>query len=134
MVLKKGSFAIIWFGVVAVMALSCRQKLSLPGFNSQLWISDAFACQGKRNKLVPILQKIRPDLKGLSTNQIMEVLGKPDAEGLLADNQRIYYYYIQQGTQCQDKKKLSEANKFIVRFNALERVSELSFERPLLLQ
>lgn len=130
MILRKNLSLLLLYGLVTILPFSCRQKISFPDFNSKEWITDAFSCRGIRPDLVPGLQKIRLNLRGLTTGQIMEVLGKPDAEALLANNQRIYYYYIQPGSQCQNKQKLSEANKFMVRFNALEQASEVSFEQP----
>ena len=124
----------ILLGILTFLLFNCRQKITFPGFNSQAWKADAFSCQGVRNKLVPDLQKIRLNLRTLSTREIIDVLGKPDAEALLADNQRIYYYYIEPGTQCQNKRELSVANKLMVRFNALEKASEVNFEKPIVLE
>lgn len=118
------SFAIILAGG------SCRPKVSFPDFDSVAWKQDAFACRGERRKMLSELQKIRRELRGLAISQLMGVLGKPDSEALLAGNERIYYYYLQPGTQCQNKQKLSAANKLLVRFNALEQVSEVIFEQP----
>ncbi len=112
--------------------LGCREQVKFPDFNSKAWIADAFACQSMRPKLLPDLEKIRLDMKGLRTTEVMRVLGKPDGEALLANNERIYYYYVQAGEQCQNRQKLSGANKLQVRFNALEYVSEINFEQPLL--
>ena len=108
----------------------CRPKITFPEFNSTAWINDAFACQNVRSKMLPELKKIRRELRGLAISQLMGVLGKPDSEALLAGNERIYYYYLLPGTQCQNKQELSGANKLMVRFNALEQVSEVLFEQP----
>lgn len=119
-----------FFGM-SLLPVSCRQQISFPNFDSQAWIADAFACQKVRPGLVPELDKIRRDLRGLRTTEILSILGKPDAEALLANNQRIYYYYVQAGAQCQNRQQLSAANKLQVRFNALETVSEINFEQPI---
>ena len=119
-------------GMSMLSAMGCRGQVKFPGFNSQAWIADAFACQSVRAKMLLDLEKIRLDLRGLRTTEIMSVLGKPDSEGLLANNERIYYYYVQAGEQCQNRQKLSGANKLQVRFDALEHASEVNFEQPIL--
>ncbi|PSR53036.1 hypothetical protein AHMF7605_05590 [Adhaeribacter arboris] len=121
------SFAIVLWGLAA----GCRPKISFPDFNSQAWMSDSFACQSVRSKMIPELKKIKSKLEGLATTQVMGVLGKPDGEALLASNERIYYYYLQPGSQCQNSRELSTANKLMVRFDALERVKEVLFEQPI---
>lgn len=117
--------------IILISAFGCRPRAKLPEFNSQAWIADAFACQSVRSKLVPELEKIRLEIRGLTTSQVIELLGKPDGEGLLASNGRIYYYYVAAGRQCQDRQTLSAANKLQVRFNALEQASEVNFEQPI---
>ena len=130
--LKKKVF--ICFLIVGLYCVSthCRPKIAFPEFNSTAWIKDSFAYQNVRSKMLPELKKIRRELRGLAISQLMGVLGKPDSEALLAGNERIYYYYLQPGTQCQNKQELSNANKLMVRFNALEQVSEVLFEQPVL--
>ncbi len=130
MILYPTFMRVLLLGAIAMLFNSCQQKVNFSDFDSLRWINDAFACQDVRPKLLPELQKIRLKLRGQTTTQIMEVLGKPDSEALLANNQRIYYYYIQPGSQCQNKQKLSSANKLLVRFNALEQASEVNFEQP----
>lgn len=131
MFLPKIIYPLIFISLVSVPT-SCRRKVSFPGFNSPAWIGDSFACQSVRPKMLPELKKIRRELRGLTIPQLMGVLGKPDGEALLAGNERIYYYYLQPGKQCQNKNELSAANKLMVRFNALEQVSEVMFEQPVL--
>ncbi|QMU28384.1 hypothetical protein [Adhaeribacter radiodurans] len=117
--------------IIWTLAGSCRSKVTFPDFDSKAWKNDKYACQSVRNKMIPEVKKITPKLRGLAISQLMGVLGKPDSEALLANNERIYYYYVQPGNQCQNKLELSTANKLLVRFNALEQVSEITFEQPL---
>jgi len=130
MFLKNKVFLLLLFLGVDFVSTNCRPKVTFPGFDSAAWIGDSFACQNVRRNLIPELKKIRRELRGLAISQLMNVLGKPDSEALLAGNERIYYYYLMPGTQCQNKQELSSANKLMIRFNALEQVSEVLFEQP----
>ncbi|RDC63579.1 hypothetical protein [Adhaeribacter pallidiroseus] len=130
MIFKKKLLICSLIAALHFTAIHCRPKVTFPEFNSTAWIKDSFACQNVRSKMLPELKKIRRQLRGLAISQLMGVLGKPDSEALLAGNERIYYYYLQPGTQCQNKQELSGANKLTVRFNALEQVSEVLFEQP----
>ncbi|MDQ4139173.1 MAG: hypothetical protein M3142_01485, partial [Bacteroidota bacterium] len=116
--------------IIWILSGGCRPKITFPDFDSKTWKSDAYGCQDLRSKMIPKLKKIRPELKGLAIPQIMGALGKPDSEALLPNNERIYYYYLQPGDQCQNKRELSTANKLQIRFNATEKVSEVTFEQP----
>ncbi|MDQ3292702.1 MAG: hypothetical protein M3Q05_15555 [Bacteroidota bacterium] len=115
--------------ILWLLAGSCRPKVTFPGIDSQAWKNDKYGCQAVRSKMVQELNKIRFELRGLAIPQVMGVFGRPDSESLLASNERIYYYYLEPGTQCQNHRELSTASKLSIRFNALEKVSEVSIEQ-----
>ena len=110
---------------------SCGVPDSLKGFDSETWKNDRYACDGKRQAMTGELEKIRRELYGKKEYVVRNLLGKPDSESLLERNQRIYYYYLEPGTQCTDKNRLSEANWVEVRINPTGKVSEVSYKNPL---
>lgn len=110
---------------------SCGTPDSLKDFDSATWKSDTYACAGQRTTLVAEFEKIRKELYGKKEYVLRNLLGRPDSEELLERNQRIYYYYIEPGTQCKDRTNMSEANRVEVRINALGKVSEVTYNQPL---
>jgi hypothetical protein len=120
---------LIW-GLFLIMLQSCYTPESLRSFDSETWKADRYACDGKREKLIPEFEKIRKELYGKKEYIIRNLLGKPDKENLLERSQRIYYYYLEPGTQCQDPQTLSDVTRAEVRINSLGKVSEITYNHP----
>ncbi|GHA60156.1 hypothetical protein [Pontibacter akesuensis] len=122
------------FRVIPVLGLfllgSCGVPESLEGFDSETWKSDRYSCENKRAALLDDFEKIKKELYGKKEYVLRNLLGKPDSEELLAGNQRIYYYYIEQGAQCVDNKQLSDANRIEIRLTAVGKISEVGYYRP----
>ncbi|RIJ41815.1 hypothetical protein [Pontibacter oryzae] len=118
--------------IIGVLCLSaCSTPESLKSFDSKTWKDDRYACSGKRGDLVDDLEAIKKELYGKKEYVLRNVLGKPDSEELMERNQRIYYYYLEPGTQCENRNMLSDANRVQVRINSLGKVSEVSYYRPI---
>jgi hypothetical protein len=118
--------------LVMPLLLSCSEPARIPGFDSDAWQQDKKGCNGTRTQLVTDFEKIRRELYGKSEDDIKAILGKPDGEQLMSRGQRVFLYYLEPGTQCEQANKLSNANRAEVRFNALNYVSEITYLRPLL--
>ncbi|WP_114781350.1 hypothetical protein [Botryobacter ruber] len=117
--------------LLGALAVACSEPARIAGFDSDRWKSDRYACENSRQAMQSDFDGIRRELYGLKEPDIIDILGKPDGEQLMARGQRIFYYYIEPGSQCNRKGVLSEANRVEVRFNALSRVSEITYARPL---
>ncbi|MBC5773265.1 hypothetical protein H8S95_04245 [Pontibacter sp. KCTC 32443] len=116
--------------LLCFMVWSCYTPESLRGFDSETWKADKNACKGDRAKLSSEFEKIRKELYGKKEYIVRNVLGKPDKEDLLERSQRIYYYYLEAGPQCQDNKILTDVNRAEVRINSLGKVSEITYNNP----
>ena len=110
---------------------ACGVPDSLKGFDSETWKNDRYACNGKRQGMTGEFEKIRRELYGKKEYVVRNLLGKPDSESLLERNQRIYYYYLEPGTQCEQRRGMSEANWVEVRINPTGKVSEVTYKNPL---
>lgn len=117
--------------LVFPLFVSCSDPARIPGFDSEAWQQDRKACKGTRSRLQADFETIRLDLYGKSEEDIKDILGKPDAEQLMSRGQRLFLYYLEPGSQCDQANKLSSANRAEVRFNALHNVSEITYLRPL---
>ncbi len=102
-------------------------------FDSEAWKTDALACKNERNSLLPGLDSMKEQLRGVSEKDLQKLLGKPEATSLTDQSERIYIYYIEPGSQCQQNNGLSEANKLMVRISSLGWVTELNYENPVAL-
>lgn len=113
---------------------ACTTPDSLKDFDSKAWKEDRFGCDDKRAGLVDDFELIRKEMYGKKEYVVRNVLGRPDSEELMERSQRIYFYYIEPGEQCQDKERrteLSEANRVQVRINSLGKVSEITYYKPI---
>jgi hypothetical protein len=55
------------------------------------------------------------------------LLGHPDYEELEEQTQRTFYYYIEPGEQCQPGRPRSSARRLMLRFGALNTVTEVLY-------
>lgn len=111
--------------------MGCTNPTRIAGFDSEKWQLDKRGCQGQRSTMVNEFDNIRRELYGLPEEEVKDILGKPDAEQLMRRGQRVFIYYFEPGSHCSERNKLSEANRAEVRFNALSKVSEITYLRPL---
>lgn len=113
------------------LLLGCAKQARIDGFDSEKWQQDKKGCRDQRRAMLHEFDTIRLDLYGRDENDIKDILGKPDAEQLMRRGQRVFIYYLEPGAQCTERNKLSEANRAEVRFNALHKVSEITYLRPI---
>lgn len=116
--------------LLLVLLCACSEPARIPGFDSDQWQQDKRACQSVRMQMIPDFENIRRSLYGRSEAEIKDILGKPDGEQLMSRGQRVFIYYLEPGTQCEERNKLSSANRAEVRFSALNKVSEITYLRP----
>ena len=62
-------------------------------------------------------------LKGMDQDEIMAVLGKPDATQLAKRNQKYYIYYLSNLEKCSNEAKTSK--KLSIRFSAVGLAYEI---------
>ena len=53
------------------------------------------------------------------------LLGQPDEEELRAGTEKVYYYYLEPGTQCDGRHLRSGAPSFSLRFGPIGTVTEV---------
>ncbi|MCB2376917.1 hypothetical protein LGH70_04950 [Hymenobacter sp. BT635] len=67
---------------------------------------------------------------GTRADDIDALFGRPDEEELSAQTEKVYFYYLEPGSQCEPSHQRSGANKLVLRFGPLGTVTEVLFERP----
>jgi hypothetical protein len=121
--LKLLSFILAFFLVIFLN--SCKDRISINGFNEQAWKSDLLACNSDRSGLIKLIQQEKNQLSGLSENKILQLLGKPDFQELIERNQKYYYYYYQPGQQCEGRPIGTKNRTLQIRFTALGYANEI---------
>ena len=113
--------------LLALLLAGCGHDLprQLPGFDADAWRRDPYACQHLRAAQLPALLAARAQLYDTRANAIDQLLGHPDEEELRAQTEKVYYYYLAPGSQCQPAHQRSAAPKLSLRFGPLGTVTEV---------
>lgn len=121
-------------GILVVLALAtwfflsdgCTSKKKkirkLQNFDSELWIADKNGCEGTRIASMENILASKHLMRGLKTDEIEELLGKPDAEELYDRSQKYYIYFMEPGPKCAAPKEKPRA--LYVRFSAVGLANE----------
>ena len=98
---------------------------SIPNFAAAAWRADPYACHNKRRAAVPALLQAKEQLYEARANDVTALLGPPDEEELRANTEKVYYYYLEPGTQCNAGHARSAAPRISLRFGPLGTVTEV---------
>ncbi|MCC5929596.1 MAG: hypothetical protein JJU28_10155 [Cyclobacteriaceae bacterium] len=118
----------IFLFAATVMLSGCYRKKRLVDFDSDRWIEDRQGCSSERILMKDELLKVKFKLRGKSTSEITDILGKPDAQELYQRNQKYYIYYLEPGPNCTVKENTKPLCLYI-RFSAVGIASEITLRR-----
>jgi hypothetical protein len=123
------------FSIVVLFLSACKNTPKLENFDQNTWKKDKNACQNEREKMVQSIENQKDKILGISQMQVIELFGSPDYQQLQDRQQKFFYYYFQQGAQCNkagqktsknaSKNANINGNAIRVRFSALNAVSEV---------
>lgn len=98
---------------------------NIPDFDATTWRADPYACHDQRRAAVPALVRAKEQLYEARANDVNALLGPPDEEELRAYTEKVYYYYLEPGTQCAAGHVRSAAPRISLRFGPLGTVTEV---------
>lgn len=109
------------------LVFSCGRPLPLlEGIDLRQWKADRFGCNGFRERSMGQLSSQKDKLKGLSEDDILKLLGRPDQNELYKRNQKFYHYFMEPSEKCDTAKQ--NARKLSIRFNAVDLAKEVVIE------
>jgi len=110
------------FIVLALTAGACGKPLpTLEGIDMKQWKDDKNGCHHFREKLIDTLTSQKDKLKGLSEDDIIALLGRPDQNELYKRNEKFFKYFLEPGPSCSSD---SSAMLLSVRFNSVGLAKE----------
>lgn len=110
-----------------ILTIGCNGKTELTNFDSNTWIADKKGCDLTRYEMMPRLEELIFELKGMKERQLQGVLGKPDKTELYERGQRFLIYDVTPDQTCQSNYQ-GEQVDLILRLNALGIVSEANLQ------
>lgn len=114
-------------GLWATLALGgCGHALpQLPGFDAKKWRADPYGCRSLRGAQRAAIMQHKELLYEARADDVTALLGHPDEEELRAGTEKVYFYYLEAGTQCDAKHIRSTAPQLSLRFGPLGTVTEV---------
>lgn len=108
------------------LLVACGTPLpQLDGIDLEKWKGDKNGCQGERLRFLGPLQSQHEKLKGLSQDDIVKLLGRPDKNELYKRNQKFFFYALTPGKAC---GSANETQQLSIRFNAMGLAKEVIIE------
>jgi hypothetical protein len=112
---------------ILLILFSCVKSLpDLSPIDLVKWKDDRGGCKMERYNFIEPLQEQIDELKGLSENEIIKLLGRPDRNELYTRNQKFYYYDLDPGKIC--NKTSDSIRTLTIRFNAMGFAKEVGIE------
>lgn len=106
--------------------IHCTHQPDLTGFDAVAFKQDRGGCGGQRAKQLAWLKKNKMELRGTTSNNMEDILGKPDIQQLADRNQEYYIYFLEPGPHCD--RKASQAKSIAFRFSAMGIATEVTFQ------
>jgi hypothetical protein len=114
------------FIVFLLIAVACGKPLpKLEGIDLKQWKNDRNGCNRFREKLVATMDSQKDKLKGLSEDDIIALLGRPDQNELYKRNEKFFKYFLEPGPIC---RMNSSAIMLSIRFNAVGLAKEATID------
>jgi hypothetical protein len=109
-----------------LVLLGCAKPLpTLEKIDLAKWKDDKWGCSKDRLATLPELVNQKEKLKGLSQDDIVRLLGRPDKNELYKRNQKFFYYYLTPGINC---GRDTTTQRLSLRFNAMGFAKEVLVE------
>ena len=116
---------------IIFLLASCTHKPELNGLNVALFKNDRGACKGNREQQIAWLKTNKMTWKGVSSNDVEDILGKPDIQQLADRNQEYYIYFLESGEHCAKITNPSRSKTMAFRFSAIGLATEITFQNGL---
>jgi len=116
----------LFFILSVFLITACTHQPDLKGFDATSFKQDRGGCAGQRIKQIDWLKANKMELLGTTSNNMEDILGKPDIQQLDDRNQEYYIYFLEPGPHCNQKE--SQAKSIAFRFSAMGIATEVTFQ------
>jgi hypothetical protein len=113
---------------ILIFFAACSPLQPIEGFDAEAWRNDRNACAGIRDTMRATIERVRPQLKGLTESALIKMLGKPDRSELDERNRKHLIYFISKGSQCEANKNMPLGTRIKFSSSAMNVVNEALIE------
>lgn len=107
--------------------MACGNVPELKNINLKKWKEDKHACNEYRIEVVDDLLLQKDKLKGLSQNEMIQLLGSADKHQLYERSQKFFIYYLNPNENC-DQYTESYLKALYIRFNSLDQAVDFNIQ------
>jgi len=111
----------------AFMILACTETPKLDKVDSQKWKDDKNACKEYRIKVIEDLLSQKNKLRGLSQNEMIQLLGAADKHQLYERSQKFFIYYLEPNENCSQYTE-GYLKALYIRFNSLDQAVDFNVQ------
>ncbi|WKV11545.1 hypothetical protein [Marivirga harenae] len=117
---------IIAFAVL-LFIVACGKLPELKNIDLKNWKDDKDGCLEYRIEVISDLLDQKEELKGLSQNEVIDLLGAADKHQLYERSQKFFIYYLEPNENC---AKYSEGyvKALYIRFNSLDQAVDFNVQ------
>ncbi|WP_296619934.1 hypothetical protein [Marivirga sp.] len=112
---------------IFLFIIACTEIPELNNIDLKKWKEDKDACKEYRIEAVDDLLSQKEKLKGLSQNEIINLLGTADKHQLYERSQKFFIYYLNPNENC-DQYTEGYVKALYIRFNSLDQAIDFNVQ------
>lgn len=113
---------------IFVFFISCSNLPELENIDLNKWKEDKDACNEYRIDVVENLLSQKEKLKGLSQNEMINILGTADKHQLYERSQKFFIYYLEPNENCRQYTE-GYIKALYIRFNSLDQAVDFNIQK-----
>ncbi|WP_375581459.1 hypothetical protein ABWH96_10790 [Marivirga tractuosa] len=112
---------------IFLISIACTEVPELENIDLKKWKEDKDACQEYRIDVVENLLSQKDKLRGLSQNEVINILGTADKHQLYERSQKFFIYYLNPNENC-DQYTEGYVKALYIRFNSLDQAIDFNVQ------
>lgn len=107
---------------------ACTEVPELKNIDLKEWKKDKDACNEYRIEVVENLLSQKEKLRGLSQNEMINILGTADKHQLYERSQKFFIYYLEPNENCNQYTE-GYIKALYIRFNSLDQAVDFNIQK-----
>jgi hypothetical protein len=126
--MSKGKLLLI-FLILILQSCGLTTSLKLDNIALEVFKKDRIGCKNDRTPMIGELEKQKKKFLGISENEIFYTIGRYDYQTIDKKNEKVFVYFLESGTQCENLRNRTEATCLILKFNSVSLVKEAIIQK-----